>query len=118
MIKPLLHEFRGSAGQYFGVGLLAGLLIMFTAGIGTPWALCMIESWKAENTYINGRQLKFYGTGGELFGKWLLWSILTFITAGIYIFWAVPKYYKWLTESTHYYELQMAERPLRTSEAA
>jgi uncharacterized membrane protein YjgN (DUF898 family) len=118
MIKPLLYEFRGTAGQYFGVGLLAGLLIMFTLGIGAPWAICMLQRWKAENTYLSGRQLKFYGTGGELFGNWILWSFLTCITFGIYIYWAVPKYNKWLTESTHYYELQLVERPIRTNEAA
>jgi uncharacterized membrane protein YjgN (DUF898 family) len=104
MIKPLLFEFRGTAGQYFVKGLLASLLMLCTFFIGTPWAIAMIQRWKAEHTYVNGRQLKFYGTGGDLFGKWILWGLLSIITAGIYLYWAVPSYYKWQTEHTHYAE--------------
>ena len=79
--------------------------MVFTLGIGTAWALCRIHRWRCENTYFQGKALKFYGNGGELFGKMFKWWILSNITLGIYLFWAIPKYYKWLTESTHYAEL-------------
>ena len=38
-------EFDGGAGSYFVTGLLASLLVVFTLGIGFPWALCMYQRW-------------------------------------------------------------------------
>ena len=68
--------FDGGAATYFGTGILAALITVFTLGIGYPWALCLFQRWKAKHTYIDGRRLKFTGGGfscpgggGKYYGK-------------------------------------------------
>lgn len=43
-----------TAGTFFVTALLAGLLTVFTSGIGFPWEFCMIERWKMEHAYLKG----------------------------------------------------------------
>jgi uncharacterized membrane protein YjgN (DUF898 family) len=95
-------EFDGSGGDFFVVYLLSGLLTIVTLGIGFPWAICMIEGWKAEHTIIEGRRLQFTGSGLGLFGTFIVCYLLTFITLGIYMFWAVPKIIRWTLENTSF----------------
>lgn len=94
------HEFDGSAGDYFGVAILSGLLAAVTLGIGTPWAMCMVKKWRVEHTILNGNRMRFTGTGGELFGKYIVWLLLLIVTAGIYTFWMVPQMEAWMAEHT------------------
>ena len=95
-------EFDGSAGDYFVVAILTYLLIIFTFGLGFPWAMCMIVSWQAEHTLINGRRLRFDGAGISLLGLYLVVYLLTIITLGIYLFWGVPKMIRWFTENLEF----------------
>jgi uncharacterized membrane protein YjgN (DUF898 family) len=95
-------KFDGDVASYFGVGILSFCLILFTFGLGLPWAICMKQSWVTKNTTIDGRRLKFMGSGGELFGKFIVWWFLTFVTLGIYSLWVGPKLQKWLTEYTDF----------------
>jgi uncharacterized membrane protein YjgN (DUF898 family) len=56
-----------------------------------PSAVVLAESWRAENTYLNGRQLRFIGTGRGNFGLWIKWLLLLIITLEIYSFWVFPR---------------------------
>lgn len=95
-----LLEFDGKARHFFVVGLLAFLIIIFTLGLGFPWATTMLLRWKTNHTIVEGRRLKFIGTGAGLFGKWIIWWVLSVITLGLYgvIVWA--RYQKWIVEHT------------------
>lgn len=95
-------EFTGGAGSFFVTAVLAWLVTVFTLGLGYPWALCMIERWKAENTCVEGRECVFRGTGLGLFGKWIKFWVLTVVTFGIYSFWIVPDLCAWKAKHTHF----------------
>lgn len=92
--------FDGSLLQLIGVGIIQFLMILFTFGIATPWAVCYHERWIANHSVIESKRLKFNGTGGELFGKFIIWMLLTIITIGIYGFWLSIKMKKWV--ASHY----------------
>jgi uncharacterized membrane protein YjgN (DUF898 family) len=100
--KKKTFEFDGSAGDYFKVALLSWLLTAITFGFGSPWAMCMIVSWQASHTLVNGRRLRFDGKGGEFFVQYLIFYVLTCITCGIYLFWGVPKIIRWFTENMEF----------------
>ena len=85
-----------------GIGILQGLIITFTLGLGAPWAICLKQSWIARHTTIDGRRLTFDGTGGQLFGNYIKWFLLTIITFGIYGFWLTIKMQQWITKHTHF----------------
>ena len=90
--------FNEDVAGFFGNYIICYLIIVFTLGIGTPWAICRMEGWKANNTTIDGRKVKFVGEGSHLLGKFIVWYLLTIITVGIYGFWAAVKMQKWKTE--------------------
>lgn len=90
----------GAARDYIGTSIAAYLITIFTFGLASPWAICMLHSWKARNTLFQGRPLKFTGTGVDLIGKWIVWWFLTIITLGLYSFIWYPRYVKWVTEHT------------------
>lgn len=94
-------KFDGGAADALGTNILASLLIVFTFGLGTPWALCMIQEWKAKHTSYDGRRMVFKGSGLGLIGSFIKWWFLTIITFGIYSFWVMPKLIKWTTENTY-----------------
>ena len=71
--------FDGGAATYFGTGILAALITIFTLGIGYPWALCLFQRWKAKHTFIDGRKLKFTGGGFSLIGLWIKWMIFLMV---------------------------------------
>ena len=43
MAKTKHFIFDGGAATYFGTGILAALITIFTLGIGYPWALCLFQ---------------------------------------------------------------------------
>jgi uncharacterized membrane protein YjgN (DUF898 family) len=90
--------------DFLGTGILAYLLIIFTIGIGFPWAICMIMRWQRYHTLVGGRRLRFVGTGGDLFVKYIVWVLLTMVTLGIYSLWVTPAMQRWLTENTEFDE--------------
>lgn len=102
MSKSQNFTFHGGASSYLGVGIASFLLIIFTLGIGTPWAITMQQRWKTNNTAINGRRLKFTGSGFALIGQWIKWFFLCLITLGIYSFWVGPKLQQWIVEHTDF----------------
>jgi len=94
-------KFTGGLLGQIGIGILQFLLIVFTIGIATPWAVCIKESWYANHTIIDGRRLIFDGTGGQLFGEYILWVLLTLVTIGIFALWLPIKMQRWVTSHTH-----------------
>lgn len=94
-------KFTGGLLGLIGISILQGLIITFTLGIATPWAVCLKESWIAKHTIIDGRQLVFDGTGGQLFGNYIKWFLLTIITFGIYSIWVSIKMKQWVVKHTH-----------------
>ena len=95
-------KFDGGLLGLIGMGILQWLLIVFTLGLGAPWAICMQERWVARHTVIDGRRLYFDGTGGQLFGNYIKWFLLTVITFGIYGFWLSIKMKQWVAKHTHF----------------
>src|SRR4051812_19953778 len=100
MAKETRFTFDGGAGTYLGTALLGALVTTITIGICYPYALVLIERWKAKHTFIDGQQLVFTGTGIGLLGQWIKWLLLSIITIGIYLFWVAPKLQQWRVEHT------------------
>lgn len=97
--------FTGSMFGLLGIELASIFLSTLTFGLAFPWLWCWRQSWYAEHTYINGKQLNFDGTGGQLFGKWLLWMLLMVVTFGIYGLWVPIKIEQWRISHTHFVEV-------------
>ena len=97
-------QFDGGVLGLIGINILVFLICFFTLFIGTTWAMCVAERWKASHTVIDGKRLVFEGTGAGLLGKSFLWFLLFFITVGIYGLWIPIKMSQWKTEHTHFEE--------------
>ena len=95
-------KFTGGAANYLGTIIVASLLTLVTFGICYPFALVMIERWKADNSTIDGRRIQFIGTGIGLFGLWIKWMLLCLVTVGIYSLWIAPKIQKWKWENLRF----------------
>jgi len=93
-------HFNEDVGGLFINIIACYLIVLFTLGIGTPWAFCKIQRWRTENTTIEGKKIKFIGEGSSLLGKFILWYFLTIITLGIYSFWMIAKLEKFKVENT------------------
>lgn len=94
--------FDGKLLQLIGWQILGALVTILTLGICYPWAFCMIYSWEAKHTVVNGHRLKFNGTAMQLFGNWIKWFLLTIITLGIYSFWLGIKLRQWKIKHTEF----------------
>ena len=95
-------RFTGGLLGLIGTYLLAMIIIMLTLGICFPWAVCIIQSWIAKHTIIDGKQLEFDGKAIELFGQYIKWFLLTIITLGIYGLWLNIKMKAWIVSKTHF----------------
>jgi uncharacterized membrane protein YjgN (DUF898 family) len=91
--------FDGGAGTYFGTGLLAFLITVFTLGICDPFAFVLLERWRARHPNIEGRQLVSTAARGAVR---LVAEVDPddCITLGIYSFWVMPRIYRWKWEHT------------------
>ena len=94
--------FDGGLLQLIGWKILGAIVTSITLGICYPWAFCMIYSWEAKHTVINGHRLRFTGTALQLSGHWIKWILLTIITLGIYGFWLNIKLVQWKTKHTEF----------------
>ncbi len=94
--------FDGGLLQLIGWQLVGALITLITLGICFPWAYCLIYSWEARHTVVDGRRLTFDGTGMQLFGSWIKWLLLSIITLGIYTFWLGIKLKQWQVKHTHF----------------
>ena len=87
--------YDGTAGEYFGVCLVARLAIGFSCGIATPWMVTKLMKFDFEHTVVCGDRLGFDGTGSQYWGENAVVGLLTSITCGIYGAWGVVKINKW-----------------------
>lgn len=95
-------KFTGGLLGLIGISILSMIIILFTLGLGLPWAVCLKERWLAEHTFIDNQQLKFDGNGGQLFANYIKWFFLTIITLGIYGLWLNIKIKQWVVMHTHH----------------
>ena len=104
MNQHLSYEsyFDGGLADSIGYSIVALAIAFFTLGICTPWSICIMQSWKAKHTIINGHRLQFTGSAIGLFGHWIKWFFLTIITFCIYSFWLNIKMQQWITKNTHF----------------
>ena len=100
MAKSKSFKFDGGAGTFLGTEILAFLITVFTFGICYPFALVLIQRWKAKHTLLDGKRLVFTGSAWGLLGNWIKWLLLSIITLGIYLFWVQPRLQKWIVEHT------------------
>lgn len=82
-------------------GIVFDLIIIFTCGIGTPWAITYMIKFIIDRVVIDGKKVTFDGTGMQLLGNWIKWYFLTIITCGIYSFWVTPRLYRWVASHIH-----------------
>lgn len=94
--------FDGGLLQLIGYRILGIFIILFTFGICTPWAICLVYNWETKHTVVDGHRLLFDGSAIGLFGNWIKWLLLTIITIGIYGFWVSIALKKWKTKHTHF----------------
>ena len=95
-------KFDGGAATYVGTAILGALLTVATLGICYPFAVVLMQRWRAKHSLIDGKRLVFTGSAWGLFGRWLLWLLLIFVTLGIYLFWVGPRIELWKWEHTDF----------------
>ena len=93
--------YDGEVGERLGQALVAGLLITFTCGIGTPWALVKLLKYDMEHTVVHGMRFSFNGTGAGYWGENALVGLLMGVTCGIYSAWGVCRINKWTYRNTY-----------------
>lgn len=59
-------EFRGKAGEWFGIWLTNLLLTIVTAGIYSAWAKVRSKKYFYQNTYVAGRNFDYHATGLQI----------------------------------------------------
>lgn len=101
VIPKIVSDWDGTVLDTIVNSIVAILIIVFTCGIATPWAICYIYKFVIDHVIVDGRRLKFTGTGGSLFATWIKWFLLIIITCGIYSLWVTPRLYKWIASHTH-----------------
>ncbi len=98
-------KFDGGFWGYLGVNLLALLVTVITAGLGSWWAICKVQRWKTSHTVIDGRRLYFDGKAMQLLGTEIKWLFFTVITLGIFALWLPVRYMNWVAKHTHHASL-------------
>ena len=97
-------KFTGTVLELILVNLFAGFVTFISFGLLAPWAICYQYRYMADNTIIDGNQLRFDGTATELWGQWLKWLFFIIITLGIYSFWVGLRLEQWRVSRTHMVE--------------
>jgi len=95
-------KFDGGAATYVGTAVLGFLLTVVTFGICYPFAVVLMQRWRAKHSLIDGKRLIFTGSAWGLFGRWILWLLLIIVTLGIYAFWVGPRIQRWKWEHTDF----------------
>ena len=95
-------KFEGSAATFIGTALLGVLLTVISFGICYPFAVVLMQRWRAKHSLIDGKRLVFTGSAWGLLGRWLLWLALIMLTFGIYLLWVGPRVQRWKWENTDF----------------
>ncbi len=59
-------EFRGTAGQWFGIWIVNLLLTIVTVGIYSAWAKVRRNKYFYQHTYVAGRNFDYHATGMQI----------------------------------------------------
>ncbi len=60
-------EFRGSAGEYFGIWIVNILLTIITVGIYSAWAKVRRNRYFYGNSYVDGHSFDYHAKGLQIF---------------------------------------------------
>lgn len=63
---PQKFEFRGSAGEWFGIWIVNLVLTILTLGIYSAWAKVRTKKYFYQNTYVAGRNFDYHATGMQI----------------------------------------------------
>lgn len=70
-------EFRGKAGEWFGIWIVNLLLSIVTIGIYSAWAKVRTKKYFYNSTYVEGRNFDYHATGGQiLIGRLIVVGVL------------------------------------------
>ncbi|MEM9032112.1 MAG: YjgN family protein [Pseudomonadota bacterium] len=64
--SPQGFEFRGSAGEWFGIWIVNLVLTILTVGIYSAWAKVRRNKYFYQNTYVAGRNFDYHATGLQI----------------------------------------------------
>lgn len=103
-------EFRGKAGGYFVVFLVATVAMNIPL-FGWPLGLNYGCKWLLENLYVDGRQGQYNAKYGETLKFLFVSVLLLMITLGIYVFWFVPKLYRFIASHSSFGSASTATTP-------
>lgn len=99
--KSKHSEFKAGLWSLIGLNIVNSLIIVFSLGLATPYAICREYKWLYNHEVIDDRKLVFVGKAGSLLGQWIKWIFLSIITLGIYA-WLIPiRKARWIAENTH-----------------
>ncbi len=59
-------EFRGKAGEWFGIWIVNLLLSIITIGIYSAWAKVRTKKYFYNHTFVQGRNFDYHATGGQI----------------------------------------------------
>lgn len=94
-------EFQAGLWSLIGLNIVNFLIVVFSLGFATPYAICREYKWLYNHEVIDDRRLVFVGKAGSLLGQWIKWTLLSIITLGIYA-WLIPiKKARWIAQNTH-----------------
>lgn len=84
-------EFKGQAGEYFGIWIVNVLLSIATLGIYSAWAKVRDKKYMYGNTFIDGHNFDYHATGPQILigrlivlGAYLLLVVSQLIHIGLY----------------------------------
>lgn len=60
-------DFKGQAGEYFGIWIVNVLLSIVTLGIYGAWAKVRDKKYMYDNTFIDGHSFDYHATGKQIF---------------------------------------------------
>ena len=60
-------EFKGRAGEWFGIWIVNLLLSVMTLGIYSAWAKVRTNKYFYQNTFVAGRNFNYHATGLQIF---------------------------------------------------
>ena len=70
-------EFRGAAGEYFGIWIVNILLTIVTFGIYSAWAKVRRNRYFYGNTYLDGHAFDYHARGKQIFiGRLIVFGVL------------------------------------------
>jgi uncharacterized membrane protein YjgN (DUF898 family) len=73
-------EFRGNAGEYFGIWIVNILLTIVTLGIYSAWAKVRRMRYFRGNTYLDGHSFDYHARGLQIFlGRFIVFIVISII---------------------------------------